>query len=192
MDRRTFLGLSAAVLVLAGCTDDPGEPVAPTRAPDPQDPDATVRAGVAASEVALIQAYRLLIAREPERGVELGRLLAHHEEHLARVAPGAPVPSVATRAQVPTEPGPASAGAVDQPSAVEQSAPSASPSGLASGAAAAGLADLLRAEQQAVDQRSSAADAALDPGLVRDLCRIAASEAQHVAVLTDALSGDES
>ncbi|MGB7979585.1 MAG: hypothetical protein WCF36_02200 [Candidatus Nanopelagicales bacterium] len=161
MDRRTFLGVSAAVLALTGCTGDPTGPVPPPMPPGAQDPDETVRAEVAAAEIGLIGSYRDLIAREPARAAELGPLLAHHEEHLALVAPGvqAPAPGV--------------------------QAPTASSAG-----AGTSLADLVRAETAAVGQRTTACDGALDAGLARDLCRIAASEAQHVDVLAAVLAAE--
>jgi hypothetical protein len=44
---------------------------------------------------------------------------------------------------------------------------------------------LAAAESAAQAQRATACDGASDPGLARDLCLIAASEAQHAAVLAD-------
>ena len=90
MERRTFLVLTAAAVGLAGCTSDPSEP-APTGPPAstaPSDPDARLRAEVAASEVALIAAYRAAIQANPELAEDLAPFVAQHEAHLDRVAPG--------------------------------------------------------------------------------------------------------
>ncbi len=169
MDRRTFLGVSAAVLALTGCTGDSTDPIRAGVAPGSQDPDEAVRAQVAASEIGLIGAYQALIAREPQRAAELGPLLAHHEEHLALVAPGMSAPAVSS--EVPTDGSPAPS---DSPTPADTS-----------------LAGLVRAETAAVGQRTQACEAALDAGLARNLCLIAASEAQHADVLAAALAAEE-
>jgi hypothetical protein len=163
VERRTFLALGAAAVGLTGCTSGPADPdrtSAPT-APDVQrDPDAALREEVAASEVALIAAHRAAIAAHPELAAALAPLITHHEAHLARVAPG-------------------SAAASEGP----QGTPAPTVEAQASLAAAQTLAALAAAESQAQAQRASACDGAVDPGLARDLCLVAASEAQHAALL---------
>ena len=55
------------------------------------------------------------------------------------------------------------------------------------------LAELAAAEAAAQRQRAAACDGAADPALARDLCLIAASEAQHAAALERlAAQGSES
>lgn len=164
-----FLVLSAAAVGLAGCTSESSEagpPSAPASAA-PRDPDARIREEVAASEVALIAAYRSAIGAHPELAADLGPFLVQHEAHLARVAPGF-VSDVATPV------GSASASA----------SPSSSSESSEAGASSV-LAELAAAESAAQAQRATACDAAQYPGLARDLCLIAASEAQHAAALDD-------
>ncbi|MCU0263911.1 MAG: hypothetical protein MUF09_09615 [Candidatus Nanopelagicales bacterium] len=178
MERRTFLALGAAAVGLTGCTSDPADPdrtSAPT-APDVQrDLDAALREGVAASEVALIAAHRAAIAAHPELAAALAPLVAHHEAHLARVAPGSP-----SGAGTP----------VASTSPDRSGSPESSPSSVPS--VAETLAALAAAESQAQAQRSTACDGAVDPGLARDLCLVAASEAQHAALLEGLADEDAS
>ena len=166
MERRTFLALGAAAVGLAGCTGQspqPGPPSTPTTPTTPDDPDGALRAEVAASEVALIVAYRGAIAADPQLAADLEPFLAHHEEHLARIAPDY----------------------VGDTSRDGASSTSASPDASASppSTAAEVLAELTAAESAGRAQRATACDGAKDPALARDLCLIAASEAQHAAAL---------
>ncbi len=176
MDRRRFLGFGAAALVLAGCTDAPDDPIRPTASAQDQDPDATVRAEVAASEAALIGAYRDLIAAAPERASTLDPLLAQHEQHLARVAPQIPASGADTDegASATVSPEPAASDGPGNPAPDE-----------------VGLAELAGLQARAVAQRTRACDAASDPQLARDLCFIAASEAQHAEFLAGLLADEE-
>ncbi len=212
MERRTFLALCAAALGLAGCTDDeplPTPSATPTPSPAPTDPDAATRTAVAESEADLVRAYRAAIAAVPALAAVLSPWLAHHEQHLDRVSPGATVPAdpvassgseagASTGAGAGPEAG-ASPGVRTTAGAEAEATESASPgSGTSPGAepeatesAAPGpdpgavLAALFEAERTARRQRVSACDGAVDPGLARDLCLIAASEAQHAAALRD-------
>jgi len=167
VDRRSFLVLSATALGLAGCTSDADEPApAPTApsAPEPipaPDPDADLRARVAASELALIAAYRSAIAEFPRRADELQRFLDQHADHLARVAPDMALPAAPSGSATPS------------------AAPSASPDA----GPAVSLQDLADAESAAQAQHVVACDSAQNPALARDLCLMAASEAQHAAVI---------
>lgn len=80
--------LGAAAMGLAGCTSERAKP--PDQSVDPEvavDPDAEVRADFAASEVALIAAYRTAIASEPGLSEALQAFLDHHVAHLSRVWP---------------------------------------------------------------------------------------------------------
>ena len=167
MERRTFLALAAAAVGLAGCTGQspqPGPPSTPPTPITPDAPDAALRDEVAAGEVALIAAYRKAITADPQLAADLERFLAHHEQHLARVSPGyAPDTSSAS---APSSGTPASPEASAAP-------PSASEV----------LDKLAAAESAARAQRATACDGAQDPALARDLCLIAASEAQHAAAL---------
>ncbi len=195
MERRTFLVLTAAAVGLAGCTSDPPEP-APTGPPAstaPSDPDARLRAEVAASEVALIAAYRAAIQANPELAADLAPFVAQHQAHLDRVAPGfaggGDVGGGSTsgpEAGSPTAPGFDSPPTAATPPTGSLS-PTASPSGSADetpeASAASVLAGLAEAESAAQAERATACDGAQDPGLARDLCLIAASEAQHAAAL---------
>ena len=167
MDRRSFLVLSATAIGLAGCTSDSSAPTPRPSAPEPipaGDPDAGLRTRVAASELALIGLYRSAIVQIPKRAGELQRFLDHHEAHLARVAPDTAVPAEAS-----AEPSaPTSASAAPGPG-------DASPT--------VTLKALARAESAAQAQHVVACDAAQDAALARDLCLMAASEAQHAAVI---------
>lgn len=170
MDRRSFLVLGATALGLAGCTSDADEPApAPSwpSAPGPipaSDPDADLRARVAASELALIAAYRSAIAEFPRRADELQRFLDQHADHLARVAPDTALPAELSRPAEPSASASASAGSQDPGPTIT-------------------LNDLADAESAAQAQHVLACDAAQDPALARDLCLMAASEAQHAAVI---------
>jgi hypothetical protein len=190
VERRTFLVLGAAALGLAGCSDrtDPPPPSAPAVSSAPTDPDARLRDEVAASEVALISAYRAALRSAPELAADLAPFLAHHEAHLDKVAPGYPrsgegsaFPSASGS---PSGSGPGSGSG--SPSASGSPSGSRSPSGAAEGTSepsASVLAALVDAETGAQAQRAAACDGAQDPGLVRELCLIAASEAQHATAL---------
>jgi hypothetical protein len=200
VERRTFLALGVTVLGLAGCTQEPPSDVEggslPPR-PPAQDPGAGLRGAVAASEVALIAEYRAALAAHPDLAPELGPLVAHHEAHLARVAPDPANPS-----GVPASPGSspgssAAPGAPTIPSASDAADPSSSdPAAEAStdpgaepdstaepDSRAETLGGLAAAEAAAHRDRVAACDAAEDSGLARDLCLIAASEAQHEVVV---------
>lgn len=210
VERRTFLVLTASAAGLAGCTQDPEPAPRPTVAPttaSPSDPDEQLRARVAAGELGLIAAYRSAIGSNPGLSGELEPLMADHVAHLERVAPGtsaAPDPSAS--ASAPAEPSAAASGAAE-PSASE---PSASPSSAAEPSAAASATDapaetptdspptrsrrktltgLADAESLALAERTSACDSAQGPALARDLCLIAASEAQHAQALLDLKAG---
>jgi hypothetical protein len=221
VERRTFLVLSAAAVGLAGCTSDPSEPgppSAPATTAAPSDPDARIREDVAASEVALIAAYRSAIGANPDLAGDLAPFLTQHQAHLARVAPGLvadvgpPLASMSASGSPSGEPsaagepnaaasGSSEAGASpsgfpesgDSPSGSPESGDSpsgsprasSSPSGSSDAGAASIVAELAAAESAAQAQRATACDGAQNPGLARDLCLIAASEAQHAAALGD-------
>jgi hypothetical protein len=177
VERRTFLVLSAAAVGLAGCTSDssePGPPSAPAPTRPPSDPDARVRDEVAASEIALVAAYRSAIATSPELAADLEPFVAQHEAHVARVAPGFATSS--------TPSGSASMRGSASASANPSGSASASPSASARSVADT-LSALAAAESAAQVQRATACDAAQGPALARELCLIAASEAQHAAAL---------
>ena len=134
-----------------------------------RDPDAALRDEVAASEVALIAAYRSALEAHPELAADLAPFLAHHEAHLARVSPG-------------------STAGEGTPVASASPRTSGSPSPVPS--VAETVAALAAAESRAQAQRAAACDGAVDPGLARDLCLVAASEAQHAALL-EGLASEE-
>jgi hypothetical protein len=163
VERRTFLVLCAAAAGLAGCTEDSSDPEPPSAPPTTAagDPDARLRDAVAASEVALIGAYRSAIQADPGLAPTLGPFVAQHEAHLARVAPGHSGSS-----------GTASTGS-----------PAASPGAPSAGGTRSVLVGLADAESAAQSQRATACDGAQDPALARELCLIAASEAQHATAL---------
>jgi hypothetical protein len=180
VERRTFLVLGAAAVGLAGCTSDPSEPVppsAPAVSSAPRDPDARLREEVATSEVALIAAYRSAIRAAPELASDLAPFVAQHEAHLARVAPGYAEGGEEASASVSPPP--------DSPS--PSGAPTGSPPGSDDATpverAPSVLIVLAQAEAAAQAQRAAACDAAQDPGLARELCLVAASEAQHATAL---------
>jgi hypothetical protein len=163
VERRTFLALGVAALGLAGCTGDrPSDAEGESQPPRPpaQDPDAALRERVAASEAALIAAYRAALAAHPDLAPELEPFVAHHEAHLARVAAD-----------------------LANPSAPPGASPTASDGDRDPGSVAATLERLAEAEAAALRDRVAACDAATNSVLARDLCLIAASEAQHQADL---------
>ncbi len=190
VDRRTFLALGACGLLAAGCTGS-----GPGLLPDPgpsgsPDPDAAVRAGVADSERALVAAYRATIAAMPELAEELAVVLAQHEEHLARIVgltqDGSASPGTATAgtSSATAAPDPGSAdpvGGSPDPNSTSPSPNAGSPTPTGSGAPS--LTALARQERAASRQRTDACDEATGSALARDLCLIAASEAQHAVLL---------
>jgi hypothetical protein len=191
VDRRRFLvlaagmvGMGATSTSLAGCTAGTRDPAPdpPGPAPVPRspvaDPDADLRAAVAVTEMALIGQYRRTIEAFPERAAELGALMVQHEEHLSRVAPEAVAPSQAPSPQ-PAESPQTAAGPEPDPSPVGSLAPSPASE------PAPTLARLAAAETAARAEHINSCDAAADPALARDLCLMAASEAQHAVVLAD-------
>lgn len=170
MDRRSFLVMAGA-LGLAGCTRQPSEPTppgvqttatGPTELPGGAEADARIRADGAAAELALIALYRSAVLAMPARAERLRPLLEQHLEHLIRISPQSPVP----------EPVPSMASPVT---------PSEAAADRARGSV--GLRDLGAAEADAQQQHAAACEAAEDPSLVRDLCLLSASEAQHVVAL---------
>jgi hypothetical protein len=180
VERRTFLVLGAAAVGLAGCTSNATEPGPPSAAASPippEDPDARLREEVAASEVALIVAYRSAIEANPELAASLGPFLAHHEEHLARVAPGFSRDLGSVASESTSAPSPPTGGSSDpdDASAVRSGSPDATPSGSPEVRASSVVSELAAAESAAHAQRATACDGVQDPGLARDLCLIAAS-----------------
>jgi hypothetical protein len=206
VDRRTFLVMGVAALGLAGCTTDappPPSPTAPTLPSGPNDPDAELRATVARSEAALIVAYRTAISSRPELAGDLRPFLAHHEQHLERVLPGSDPQALVTPTAVASQSRPAAGASVAEPSGTASPSPpaagasaaespgTATATATATEQAGAALTALAAAEREAHVERVSACDGASAPGLARDLCLIAASEAQHAAEL-DALAEEVS
>lgn len=179
MERRTFLVLGAAAVGLAGCTSDPtdpGPPSAPAVSSAPRDPDARLRDEVAASEVALISAYRAALRNAPELAADLAPFVAQHQAHLDRVAPGYPASGDA-------DGGSGSGAGSGSGSSSASGSPSDAAEGTSEASASSVLAALADAESAAQAQRAAACDGAQDPALARDLCLIAASEAQHASAL---------
>jgi hypothetical protein len=195
VERRTFLVLGAMAVGLTGCTRGSVEPVptsSPPRSPAPTDPDSRLRDEVAASEVALIAAYRAAIGSTPELAAELEPFLAHHEQHLARVAPGFPAGPASPSASTSGSPSPSASASpsVSASTPGSSSTTSSEPSDTSVGRT---LAELAAAEAAAQNQRAAGCNGAADPALARDLCLIAASEAQHAAALERlAAQGSES
>lgn len=187
VERRTFLVLGASLIGVSACTGDAVEvdPSPTVPRPPARDPDGPLRERVAAAERALIARYRTAITDSPGLAGTLAPFLAHHEAHLARVAPG-------TGAPEPSASGAAPSGSL-APSASAPPSPSASASASASTDSPAArdvlLRDLAEAERDAFRDRLSACDGAASGVLARDLCLIAASEAQHAAVLDAASAG---
>jgi hypothetical protein len=183
VERRTFLVLGAAALGLAGCTVDPAPPAEPSPTPPPvPDRDADLRARVAASEAALVAAYRDILSAAPGLADRIEGFADHHLAHLARVAPDVDAEALVTAAGSGSPTSTASA-----PGAGGSG--SAGATGDATGAAepvdvAALLARLAAAEARAHADRLTSCDSATSTALARDLCLIAASEAQHEQALT--------
>ncbi len=187
VERRTFLVLTASaagLAGLAGCTPDPQPGPRPTAAPttgSPSDPDGQLRARVAAGELGLIAAYRAALESNPVLAGELEPLLADHVAHLERVAPGtsaAPDPNASPSAADPS----ASAPTTGAPAGTATAAPPTR-------SRRKTLRGLTDAESQALAERTTACDSAQSPALARDLCLIAASEAQHAQALADLKAG---
>jgi hypothetical protein len=149
------------------------------------DPDGSLRQRVAAEEAALIASYRKALATHPELADDLRPFLAHHEAHLARISPGS-LPE-------PASPGSTLGTSTSPPSAAKPSASKVPGSGPSPGTSTpttqpsttATLRRLAEAERKAQRARVRDCDAASSPTLARDLCLVAASEAQHEAVLRD-------
>jgi hypothetical protein len=180
VERRTFLAVGVAALGLAGCTDDAPEPPDPTGSvvpTAPDDPDSGLRSAVARSEAELIATYRSAISSRPDLARDLAPFLAHHEQHLGRVLPGVD-PTALTGTQAPAASPPASP---SPGSTGTGTSATASPS--PTGTPAVSLAALAAAERAAQVARVAACDGAASAQLARDLCLIAASEAQHAAAI---------
>jgi hypothetical protein len=191
VERRTFLVLGAMALALPGCTDDPEPPDRPSPTePRADDPDAALRAQVAASEIALVAAYRQALASHPGLAEDLDPLLAHHEAHLARVAPEARIPG--TDDPQPAGPDNTPAASPSRSGAPSPSPATGAPSPTESPTAAEALGRLAEAEGAAHRARIAQCDAAASSVLARDLCLIAASEAQHEVVLGGLLDSPDS
>ena len=131
---------------------------------------------------------------------ELGPFLSHHEAHLARVAPeraaeaagsgGGSASAVASPSAEGSAPSnSASAGAAPSGGEIVTDSPDASTSATATSVAET-LATLADAEAAARRERIASGDAAIDPVLARNLVLIAASEAQHAALLGDLAEED--
>lgn len=179
MDRRTFLALCVVAVGTAGCTG-PSDDADPGPKPPPDDPDAAVRTDVAVSERALIALYATTLAAHPQLADALAPLRAHHEAHLARVGAdpvGTPSGTASAPGSAPTGVSTASPGSSGSDSASASARPAPTPTVEESLAALAGAEDLARA------QRITSCDAAASRSLARDLTLVAASEAQHAAVL---------
>jgi hypothetical protein len=185
VDRRHFLvrgsAAVAAGLVLAACTGEPAPPPSPAPSTSPTDPDDGVRAAAAAAEARLIAAYRDALAAAPALGAVLRPVLAHHEAHLASVAPSTASPAATPDAAAST---PSTSGSPSEPSEGGEPVPG-SPTTQAEGPAAR-LRALAELEARAVGEATRACNGATHPALARVLCLIAASEAQHAEVLGDA------
>lgn len=196
VDRRSFLVLTAGAVATAGCTSRSPEPAPPSGPQLDRDPDAGLRQRVAEAEQALITAYQVALARDPELVQTLGPILRQHEAHRARVAPGWTPPPAAQSAGPPSpqSPAPPPTAELADPESPSQADPRpsgghgpGSPPGPTSRSSM--LAALAAAETAARSERIAACDAALDPALARDLCLIGASEAQHATYLERARRG---
>ncbi len=121
-----------------------------------------------------------LTVRIPRRGHRIVRI--HRRGHLTVRSPDAGTsPTGSPGAGTSTAPDPPDAGTSPTGSPGAGTASSGSPKPGASSV----VAELAAAESAAQAQRATACDGAQDPGLARDLCLIAASEAQHAAALDD-------
>jgi hypothetical protein len=154
--RREVL-VGGSLLALAGCLpggdDEDGPPV---------DPEARVRARIAAEVRALGSHYDGVIARFPEAEPRLAPLAAEHEAH-ARALLGPP------RAR------PSASGS---PSATPSASPPVVPETLVEA-----LAGLVSAERAASRRRAGQAGRA-SPGLARLLASVGGCEAAHAALLS--------
>jgi hypothetical protein len=176
VERRTFLVLTAAAVAATGCTSEPESTPPPTVAPttaSPADPDQQLRARVAAAELALIAGYQSSLESNPGLAGDLEALMADHRAHLERVQPAA-----TTAIADPGATAAATGGPVDSPATTP---PTRSPRKT--------LTVLAEAESLALAERTAACDSAQSPALARDLCLIAASEAQHAQALSDLRAG---
>lgn len=178
MHRRTFLAGSACVLLAAGCTTDADvEP-----GPGHRDPDERLRVAVADSERALLAGYSSVLAAHPDLSAQLGALVSHHRDHLARVT-GEEADATPTSGS-PSAGSPSNGASSPTSGASQGPAPTASD--LATARAALGF--LRTAERRARAQRIEACDAAVSAALARDLVLIAASEDQHATRLATLLA----
>ncbi|HEX6888064.1 MAG TPA: hypothetical protein VF143_08150 [Candidatus Nanopelagicales bacterium] len=193
MERRDFLVLGGA-LALGACTPAT-RPTPPPPSEPASDPDADLRAATAASELALIAAYRTAITAFPELGSQLRPLAAQHESHLAAIDPAA-ASGAASAAPGTSSPGsaalgpvasPASSGGTSTPSSEDRVAEGSAPAagdGPPAWTAAQALTALAEEESAAQQQRATACDGVQEAALARVLCLVAASEGQHAVVLT--------
>lgn len=178
MHRRTFLAGSACVLLAAGCTTDADVEPGPGR----RDPDERLRVAVADSERALLAGYSSVLAAHPDLSAQLGALVSHHRDHLARVT-GEEADATPTSGS-PSAGSPSNGASSPTSGASQGPAPTASD--LATARAALGF--LRTAERRARAQRIEACDAAVSAALARDLVLIAASEDQHATRLATLLA----
>ena len=155
-------GVTAGAGALAACTSSGGNGQSPSPGA-PDDPDAALRAEVAAQETALLAQYAaaegVMPTKLAPRLAELGR---RHADYRAAVLPSA-------------------ASGSGSGSVSTTRSPSASPS--PSGKPAAVLASLRAAEKQASAQRVAQAGRAHDPELARVLVLVAAGAAGASEVL---------
>ena len=195
VERRTFLVLSAAALGSAGCTAADASPSPPGRPPEEsaEDPDAAIRRRVADSEVALIAAY----ARRSPRIPSSRRSWPPSSSTTRSIWPGSSRGRLRVR-RLPVQPRPAvprtdlrdpRAGTPPHPEPPRaQPRPLAPPTDPAPRPTRRSPPRPPRwrpwpGRGAAQHQRASACDGADDAGLARDLCLIAASEAQHAECL---------
>lgn len=167
--RRVLLGLSALTLgvgVLPGCTSSPG-PTPPPSPGGPADPDAALRAEVAAAEEALSRKYTAAAAAQPSLTRALG-VGARHASYAAAVLPAA--------SQSPT----GSTAPGTRPTTSPTAAP---PTG--SGGAAGVLTGLAGAERAAAKERIAQCVRASDPDLARVLALVGAGCAAAAQLLKE-------
>lgn len=158
LGRRTVLTLAALtpVALVVSCGDSAAEQA--------QASDDPVRADAIADEQRLIDSYRSAIAAHPDLADQLGPILTQHQAHsLDLGGPQAPTAPSAAESQS-ASPGSASAGGV--PTASET------------------ITALREAERAAAAARIAGCGRAGTTELARLLSLIGASEAQHVAELT--------